>query len=468
MKRSWLTAVGILCITWIQSLQALAAELPDFTGIVEKNSPAVVKILSTQRPQAGGAGGAPEVDPRYYEQLPDIFKYLFEQRGQQPPRERQSMGSGFIISNDGYILTNNHVVEGSDSVVVRLPDRREFEAKIVGADKRSDLALLRVDGGSLPVVTLGRTDELKVGEWVIAIGSPFGLDYSVSQGIVSAKGRSLPSETGDNYVPFIQTDVAINPGNSGGPLINMKGEVVGINSQIYTRSGGSIGLSFAIPIGVALDVVEQLKTTGEVVRGWLGVGIQEVDRNLAQSFHLDKPTGALVSQIEPGGPADKAGIKIGDIVTELNDVLINDSADLPHVVGLVKPGTEVKLKVVREGKPMLLDVTVGKLGSGDEPSVAQASSTGGRLGLEVEDLGEQQKTRANLSGGVVVRSVVPNRPGARAGLRAGDVITQVGNDLISDAAGFEALAEELPANTHIPIRLIRRGQAGFVAIRIEE
>jgi serine protease Do len=466
MKRIWLAFVALAGIFWLGAAPALAAELPDFTAIVEKNSGAVVKILSTQRARAP-EGLPPDVDPRYYEQLPEIFRHLFEQRGRQP-RERQSMGSGFLISADGYILTNNHVIDGADSVVVRLIDRREFEAKVVGTDERSDLALLKVDAGGLPVVTFGNPDELEVGEWVVAIGSPFGLDYSVTAGIVSAKGRSLPTESGDNYVPFIQTDVAINPGNSGGPLFNLEGEVVGINSQIYTRSGGSIGLSFAIPIAVAVDVVEQLKANGEVVRGWLGVGIQEVDRNLAESFDLDRPMGALISQIEPGGPADKAGVKIGDIVVALNDESINDSADLPHVVGLVKPGTEVTLKLVREGRPMNLRVKVGKLGGGEQASVTADTGAGGRLGLEAEDLDAQQKSRLRIDGGVVVTAVAPGKAAARAGLRPGDVITQIGNVLVRDVEDLGTIADDLPANTHVPVRLIRRGQAGFVAIRIEE
>jgi serine protease Do len=302
----------------------------------------------------------------------------------------------------------------------------------------------------------------------VAIGSPFGLDYSVSAGIVSARGRSLPTETGDNYVPFIQTDVAINPGNSGGPLFNLAGEVVGINSQIFTRSGGSIGLSFAIPIAVAIDVVEQLKQNGEVVRGWLGVGIQEVDRNLAESFGLDRPMGALISQVEPGGPAERAGVRIGDVVVELDGKPINESADLPHVVGLVRPGTEVELRLIREGKPKQVTVEVGKLGGDEAPALAGAVSGGGRIGLEAEDLSAQQRSRLRINGGVVVREVVPGKAAARAGLRPGDVITQIGNTAVGNLEEFEQIVEELPANTHIPVRLVRRGQAGFVAIRIEE
>ena len=286
MKRNWMSVWCGLALMLALAGKSWSAALPDFTTIVQKNSGAVVKIMSTQKsPEMEGL--PPDIDPRALEQMPEIFRHLFQYRG-QPQRERQSMGSGFLVSADGYILTNHHVVDGADAVTVRLADRREFEARIVGSDKRSDIALLKVEARDLPVVSFGNTDELAVGEWVVAIGSPFGLDYSVTAGIVSARGRSLPSdgETG-NYVPFIQTDVAINPGNSGGPLFNLDGEVVGINSQIYTRSGGSIGLSFAIPISVAIDVMEQLKASGHVVRGWLGVGIQDVDRALAESFGLD-------------------------------------------------------------------------------------------------------------------------------------------------------------------------------------
>jgi len=317
-------------------------------------------------------------------------------------------------------------------------------------------------------VTLGDSEALEVGEWVLAIGSPFGLDYSVTAGIVSARGRSLPTESGDNYVPFIQTDVAINPGNSGGPLFNLKGEVVGINSQIYTRSGGSIGLSFAIPIEVARDVSQQLRETGMVVRGWLGVGIQDVDRNLAESFGLDRPMGALISQLEPGGPAEKAGIRVGDVVVALDGREIGESSDLPHVVGLIKPDTEVPVKLFREGKERNLKVRVGKLGGEEPRDIASAETGGDRIGLQVEDLSDQQKMRIRLQGGVVVRAVAPGKAAARAGLMPGDIIAQVGNEPVRDAAGFEQIVDALPANVHVPLRLIRRGQAGFIALRIEE
>lgn len=467
MKRIRVSAFAVLALILLNAGEALAANLPDFTEIVERNSAAVVKILSTQRAESADEM-PPGMDPRYYDQLPEIFRHFFDYRGRPRRPERQSMGSGFIISPDGYILTNHHVIDGADSVTVRLIDRREYEATVVGSDKRSDLALLKVDEKNLPVVTFGSPGELKVGEWVVAIGSPFGLDYSVTAGIVSARGRSIPTEENENYVPFIQTDVAINPGNSGGPLFNLKGEVVGINSQIYTRSGGSIGLSFAIPISVAIDVVDQLKTSGEVVRGWLGVGIQEVDRNLAESFGLEKPMGALISQLEPGGPAEKGGVEVGDIVVEFNGERIDESADLPHVVGLTRPGTTATVRVIRDGKTRDLRLTVGKLSGDESRTVAQAEPSGGRIGLGVEELSDQQKARLKISGGVVVREVVPGQPGARAGLRPGDIITLIGSEPVKNVEDFEDIVAGLPANTHIPVRILRRGMAGFVAIRIEE
>lgn len=467
MKRIRVSAFAVLALILLNAGEALAANLPDFTEIVERNSAAVVKILSTQRAESADEL-PPGMDPRYYDQLPEIFRHFFDYRGRPRRPERQSMGSGFIISPDGYILTNHHVIDGADSVTVRLIDRREYEATVVGSDKRSDLALLKVDEKNLPVVTFGSPGELKVGEWVVAIGSPFGLDYSVTAGIVSARGRSIPTEENENYVPFIQTDVAINPGNSGGPLFNLKGEVVGINSQIYTRSGGSIGLSFAIPISVAIDVVDQLKTSGEVVRGWLGVGIQEVDRNLAESFGLEKPMGALISQLEPGGPAEKGGVEVGDIVIEFNGERIDESADLPHVVGLTRPGTTATVRVIRDGKTRDLRLTVGKLSGDESRTVAQAEPSGGRIGLGVEELSDQQKARLKISGGVVVREVVPGQPGARAGLRPGDIITLIGSEPVKNVEDFEDIVAGLPANTHIPVRILRRGMAGFVAIRIEE
>jgi serine protease Do len=445
---------------------ASMAQLPDFTGIVKTYSPAVVKIVV----ESGGksAGNTPPG----MEEIPEYLKPFFEHRGAPPgQRQRMSMGSGFIISDDGYIVTNNHVVAGASSVTVRLSDRREFDAEVIGTDPRSDLALLRVDANNLPVLKLGGPDELEVGEWVLAIGSPFGLDYSVSAGIVSAKGRSLPTERNENYVPFIQTDVAINPGNSGGPLFNLDGEVVGVNSQIFTRSGGSIGLSFAIPASVVINVVDQLKASGKVTRGWLGVTIQDVDKNLADSFGLDRPHGALVSQVVPDGPADKSGLLSGDVIIEFDGAEILTSSDLPHVVGLIKPGSEVSVELVRNGVSKFMDVEVGGLDAEDSYAMTQETGEtgyGGRLGLVVEDAPLESIERWGISGGVIVREVIPGSLGDEAGIAAGDVITLVGSFPVKSAAGFEDVVEDLKTGSSVPLRLIRRGNPLFIGLKLTD
>ncbi|GAB5452085.1 MAG: serine protease MucD [Halioglobus sp.] len=449
-------------------LLASAAELPDFKQIVRESSPAVVKIIveqNTARAAEQGQGQVPE-------EIPEYLRRFFEFRGGPPSRNpRMGMGSGFILSGDGYIVTNNHVVDGADSVLVRMSDRREFDAEIVGTDPRSDLALLRIEASGLPVLKLASSGELEVGEWVLAIGSPFGLDYSVTAGIVSAKGRSLPTERGENYVPFIQTDVAINPGNSGGPLFNLRGEVVGVNSQIYTRSGGSIGLSFAIPVSVVRNVVDQLKTEGRVTRGWLGVTIQDVDRTLAESFGLDKPRGALVTQLADDGPADKAGLKAGDIITRFDGQDIRTSGDLPHVVGLIAPETRVEVEILRDKKRKRIDVEVGGLGAEDSYSLSATSSNGdrgGRLGLVVEDVPEGNLERYGISGGVVVREVLPGSVAAEAGLLNGDVITLVGDTPVKSTRAFDKAVKSLKSGSSVPVRLIRRGNPMFIGLRVED
>lgn len=457
------------CFLLVAALLASGAHaraLPDFRDIVADNSAAVVKILVEQE---AGAPAHPGFDS---EQIPEYLRRFFEERGAPSgPRQRMSMGSGFIISEDGYIVTNNHVVERASSVVVRLSDRREFDAEVVGLDQRSDLALLKVDGESMPVASLDATDQLDVGEWVLAIGSPFGLDYSVTAGIVSAKGRSLPTERNENYVPFIQTDVAINPGNSGGPLFNLDGEVVGVNSQIFTRSGGSIGLSFAIPVSVVRSVVEQLKESGSVSRGWLGVTIQDVDRNLAESFELDRPMGALIAKLAPGGPAERAGFEHGDVIIEFAGQPIDSSADLPHVVGLLRPGTEVDAVVVREGKRKTIDVTVAGLDADEDPALAArgASDTDeGMLGILCENAAPDVLERWGLSGGVLVRRVEPGSPAADAGIRAGDVITMVASRPVQDLDALRDITGSLRAGVSVPVRLIRRGAPLFIGLRIPD
>lgn len=439
------------------------ASLPDFRDLVKETSPAVVNISTIQHVQATAYQeryGVPE-------DMPEIFRHFFGTPGQSPrgEQEKTSLGSGFIVSRDGYILTNNHVIEDADEIIVRLNDRRELDAKLIGADPSTDLAVLKVEADDLPIVDLGDSDALEVGEWVVAIGSPFGFDYSVTAGIVSAKGRSLPNE---NYVPFIQTDVAINPGNSGGPLFNLDGKVVGINSQIYTRSGGFMGVSFAIPINVAMDVAEQLKTSGKVSRGWLGVVIQEVSKDLAESFGLEKAAGALVAQVVPDSPADKAGLKNGDIITGFNGEPIYLSSDLPHHVGRVKPGSVAKVDLVRNGKRKRIDVEIGVLADADSQTLASNlppnEYSSDRMGVVVSNLDDADKRKLGFDG-VVVKSV-SDGPAAVSGLVKGDVITMIHGETINSIDDFKDVVDRLPGDRSVPMRIVRRGAALFIPLRV--
>lgn len=442
---------------------SVRANLPDFQPIVEAAAPAVVKILVESEQEA--FPGAEEM-----EQLPEYLRRFFEFRGGPPQQQRRNMGSGFIVSDDGYIVTNHHVVEGATSVIVRLLDRREFEAEVVGTDVRSDLALLKIDGQDLAALAIAEGD-VAVGEWVLAIGSPFGLDFSVTAGIVSAKGRSLPTEAGENYVPFLQTDVAINPGNSGGPLFNLDGEVVGVNSQIFTRSGGSIGLSFAIPSHVVQNVVTQLRESGEVTRGWLGVSIQDVDLDLAESFGLDRPRGALVAQVGEGSPADESGLKSGDIILEFDGQPINTSSDLPHVVGLIAPGSEVSAVVRRDGRDKVLAVVVGGLNADERPSVSRLMGNNDSntvLGMVLESADDDMMAELGLTGGVLVLEVGPDSPAATGGIMGGDVITRLGSSAIQSLQDFEQAAGRLQPGQSVAVRLIRRGAPLFLAIRVPQ
>jgi serine protease Do len=443
-----------------------AAQLPDFQQIVRENSPAVVKIIVEQRMDGGGSMQPGPGD------IPEELRRFFEFRGAPPSQqERMGLGSGFIVSEDGYVLTNNHVVEGADSVLVRMSDRREFEADIIGTDPRSDLALLRIDASGLPTLKLAKDEDLEVGEWVLAIGSPFGLDYSVSAGIVSAKGRSLPTAENENYVPFIQTDVAINPGNSGGPLFNLDGEVVGVNSQIFTRSGGSIGLSFAIPAAVARNVFEQLKENGRVTRGWLGVTIQDVDKNLAESFGLKRPRGALVAEVSSDSPAERGGLRSGDIVITFDGKDIPSSSDLPHVVGLVAPGTTVEVEVMRDKSRKTLTVEVGGLDADESYSLLSGKTegkSGGRLGMQVETVSGESLERFGLNGGVVVRNVTPGSVAAQAGIRVGDIITLIDTSPIKSAEAFEDAVDDLSDGSSVPMRLIRDGSPLFIGLKVPD
>ncbi|TBW57859.1 DegQ family serine endoprotease [Marinobacter halodurans] len=444
------------------------AELPDFTGLVKENSAAVVNISTTQNPKS--QTGMP-FDQRQLDQMPEFFRRFFEgPNGPQMPGQQQplhSMGSGFIVSEDGYILTNNHVVDGADEIVVRLSDRRELNAKVIGTDPRSDIAVLKIKADHLPVVKMGHSSDLQQGEWVFAIGSPFGFDYTVTAGIVSAIGRSLPSE---NYVPFIQTDVAINPGNSGGPLFNLDGEVVGINSQIYTRSGGFMGVSFSIPIDVAMNVFHQIKDQGFVSRGWLGVLIQEVNRDLAESFGLKRPRGALVAEVLPDSPAEAAGLQPGDIILKYNGEQINLSSDLPPMVGRTKINETAELTVLRNGEEKELDVTIGKLPEDRQASASEEPSpsvSGGPLGVSVANLTAEQRQQMGIKDGVLVQNV-GSGPALDAGIRPNDVIRKLNNETVSSVDDFRRIAGNLPKGKAIPVLVMREGQSTFLVIKTEK
>jgi serine protease Do len=438
------------------SVPSFAKELPDFTELYEKQGPAVVNISSTQTVHGGGQGmmpfpNVPEDDPFY-----EFFRRFAPPGGQgQQEYKSQSLGSGFIISADGYILTNAHVVNDAEEVIVKLTDKREFKAKIIGVDRRSDVSLLKIDAAGLPKVTMGDPAQLKVGEWVVAIGSPFGLENTVTAGIVSAKGRALPQE---NYVPFIQTDVAINPGNSGGPLFNLKGEVVGINSQIFSRSGGYMGLSFAIPIDVAMDVQNQLKAGGKVTRGWLGINIQEVTKELADSFGMKNTNGALVAGVEKSSPAEKGGLEAGDVILKFDGKPVATSSDLPRLVGATKPGRDVTVEVLRKGAIRNVPVKVGEMplddGEDARPSRGPAKAEPNKLGLMLRELTPQQKKNLNGKNGVLV--VGAEGSAAQAGIRRGDVILAVNNTEVQSVEQFSKLVENLGAGKTVAL-LVRRG-----------
>ena len=451
--------IVFLMLALFSTLSFARSGLPDFTELVEEHTPAVVIISTTQK--VGGATGFHQRG-----QIPEYFRYFFGDGFQMPEQEREGLGSGIILSKDGYILTNNHVVAGADEISIRLSDRRVLDAELIGGDEFSDLALLKVEADDLPVADLGNSDKLKIGEWVLAIGSPFGFEHSVTAGIVSAKGRNLSN---DNYVPFIQTDVAINPGNSGGPLFNLDGQVVGINSQIYSRSGGFMGLSFAIPINVAMEVVEQLKEKGQVSRGWLGVVIHDVSRDLATSLGLDKPEGAIVAKVLPDGPADQGGIRAGDVIKEFDGKSITKAANLRHAVGRTAPGTEVEVEIVRAGDDKTLEFEIGALPQDPVQVARGGAKPNGKtslLGLEVVDLPRAQAKQLGLPGGVVVKSV-DGKAAREAGIRPGDVVTNLANQEVTDVSSFRKVAAGLEKGKWVPILVNRRGAPEFLAIKVE-
>jgi serine protease Do len=458
--------IGLVFAPGVQAKQ----KLPDFTDLIKESGAAVVNISTTQKvktgmpqlPEGMEIPDLPEGSP-----FGELFKYFFDQEpGNHGNHDVMSLGSGFIISPDGYILTNYHVVNNADEIIVRLNDRRELQAKVVGADKRSDVALVKIDATDLPVVKIGSSANLEVGEWVLAIGSPFGFDYSATVGIVSAKGRSLPSE---NYVPFIQTDVAINPGNSGGPLFNQDGEVVGMNSQIYSRTGGYMGLSFAIPIEVAMDVADQLKTSGHVSRGWLGVLIQDMTKELAESFGMNQPHGALVAKVLPDSPASAAGIKRGDVIVAFNGKKIDESASLPPIVGSTKVGVDVPVDIIRDRKQIQVMVKLGELP--EEATAAEATKPRAekttRLGISVADLTDDQKQELELDNGVVVQRVIEGAA-SRAGISKGDVILSINNESVTSVQQFRKLVDALPAGRSVAVLVQREGNPTFLAIKVPD
>lgn len=457
----------------VQAQPMSARGLPDFTDLVEQVGPSVVNIRTLEKVSPSSAGGS---DGAADEEMREFFKRFGipmpnaprqQQRPQRQPQEEQprGVGSGFILSSDGFVMTNAHVVEGADEVLVTLTDSREFKAKIIGVDKRTDVAVVKIQATGLPAVKIGEVSRLKVGEWVMAIGSPFGLDNTVTAGIVSAKQR----DTGE-YLPFIQTDVAINPGNSGGPLINMRGEVVGINSQIYSRSGGFMGISFAIPIDEAMQVSEQLRVAGRVTRGRIGVQIGPVAKDVAESLGLGKTQGALVSGVESGSPADKAGLEAGDVITKFDGKTIDKVSDLPRMVGSTKPGTKSTITVFRRGSARDLSITIAEI----EPETPlrkaagkevppKASPAAQQLGLAVVELTEAQKKELKLKGGVRVEAVAD--AAARAGLREGDVILAIANTEVANLKEFDAAVTKADKNKPINV-LFRRGEwAQYALIR---
>ena len=433
-------------------------QLPDFVQLVEKYGKGVVNISTVREARVVEGADPFGFDERHAEIFRRFgFPFPFGGGPRQEP-ERRGTGSGFIISADGLILTNHHVVDGADEIKVRLTDHREFTGKVLGSDAKTDIAVVKIDAKDLPYLTMGNSDELKVGEWVAAIGSPFGLDNTVTSGIVSAKSRKLPS---DQYVPFIQTDVAVNPGNSGGPLFNMKGEVVGINSQIFSTSGGFMGLSFAIPSNLAMQIKDQLVKNGKVTRGRIGVVIQSVTQDLAESFGMKTPKGAIVSQVEKDGPAAKAGLQEGDIITAVNGRAIDDSVDMPVIIGSMAPGSIAKLSIIRNNKDMTLDVKVEEAPNESASSNASKTAAANKLGVTVRPLNDEEKAKAETEGLLVTESTGAAR---KAGIREGDIIVNVNGVKIKKT---DDLARVLEKNKNLRVLVQRRDGRIFIPVRLK-
>jgi len=476
--RQYNRVCALLTVLLLGAMPAVAnalVALPDFTTMVDDNYKAVVNISSSVSSQSSGSGGDDESLPELEDGTPydDLLRRFFEDQvpapGGRGRGEPSSLGSGFIISSDGFVMTNNHVIAEADEIIVRLHDRRQLVAKLIGTDPRSDIALLKVEAENLPAVSIGESDALKVGEWVLAIGSPFGFDFSVTAGIVSAKGRALPRES---YVPFIQTDVAINPGNSGGPLFNMAGEVIGVNSQIYSRTGGFMGLSFAIPIEMAMDVTEQLKVKGRVSRGWLGVVIQEMTRELADSFGMPRAFGALVQRVIPGSPAEAAKIRVGDVITHFNGSIIQRSSGLPPLVGRVPVDQAADVRVIRDGETVELSVVIAELPGEDELSrVARARRPAdgyNPLQLAVKEVSEDLKAELEVDHGILVQEVINDGPADKAGVLPGDVILMVHRQPMNSPDDFDRVMQELGDEKSIAVLVQRPGGPLFLALKLDE
>ncbi|HVB84124.1 MAG TPA: DegQ family serine endoprotease [Rhodanobacteraceae bacterium] len=459
-SKRWTAVAALLLVT----ASAAAASLPDFTGIVEKNGPAVVNVQAViTQPEGAMPAGAQGMPP-------DFFRFFGIPMPRQQPGagEEMSLGSGFIISSDGYILTNNHVVAHASKVTVKLSDRRDYTAKVVGADPSYDIALLKIDAKNLPTVSIGDSNTLKAGQWVLAIGSPYGLSHTVTAGIVSAVGRSL-GNSDQPYVPFIQTDVPINRGNSGGPLFNLDGQVVGINSQIFSNSGGYMGLSFAIPIDVAMNAVQQLKAKGYVSRGMIGVFVQPLTQSLAKSMKLGSESGALVAKLVPGGAAETAGVHVRDLITAFNGQPVYDASDLPPMVGMAPIGSTARLSVLRDGKPLTLDVKIeaAPRNAADLAAVQGRAESGNNLGLEVENITPQQRSQLGLKNGEgVLITRVLGQAAMQAGLQPGDVILMVGQRSVGSAKAFDQALQGYKPGDEVMLLVRRDNVTQFIAIPV--
>lgn len=466
--RLYATAAFLLVFfaLWLSPLHAATSGLPDFTQLTKQNSAAVVNISTTQNPKPGdqNPGTLPSF-PNLPDDSPlqDFFRHFFQQPPGLPNAQPvRSLGSGFVVSADGYILTNAHVVQDADRIVVRLADRRELPAKLIGADRYSDVALLKIDASGLPTVQMGDSDKLEIGQWVLAIGSPFGLDHTATQGIISGLQRSLPSDT---YVPFIQTDVPVNPGNSGGPLFDTTGKVIGINSQIFSTTGGYMGLSFAIPINEAMHVAEQLKATGHVTRGWLGIAIQPVDPDLAKAFKLEQAQGALVAQVTPDSPAAKAGLKPGDVIVRYDGKPVDDASSLPPMVSDTLIGKRVQLGVIRDGQERTATVSIGRLPE-QQAAAVTSPAEGARLNLAVQNLPQEQRGQLGVGDRGVLVTQVGTGPAAEAGIQPGDVILSVDHKDVRNAQQLAEIVKGLPAGTTIPVLVQREDNPVFLALRM--